>query len=50
MKQTAEFSRHFVNNLRSYTRPITPAEIVKPKATRAARQIAKVMSSSVKEA
>ena len=49
-KQTAEFSRHFVNNLRSYTRPTTPAEIVRPKATRAARQIAKVMSSSVKEA
>ena len=46
-KQTAEFSRHFVSSLRYYETPCTPADIVRPKTTKGARSMAKVMSSSV---
>ena len=44
---TAEFSRHYVNSLRYYRKPSTPADFTRPKTTKGARYMAKTRSSSV---
>ena len=49
-KLTAEFSRHFVGSLRAYSKPATPAEIVRPKTTKGARALSKSASVSIKQA
>ena len=50
-KQTAEFTKNvYVNSLRYYRKPSTPADFTRPKTTKGARENARTTSSSVRAA